>query len=310
MGFPASRARRVLDSLDEQVAVIDRAGSIVYVNAAWVEFGRANGAPASVKWVGTNYLTVCRTAQAAGDCTAADAVRGFEEVIAGRAPRFLYEYPCFSPDEERWFMMRVAEVRDSDAQLFVVSHQDITQRKQAEQRVEALSLVDALTGLANRRRLDTVLQNEWQRSMRTRQPISLLMLDIDHFKDYNDGHGHLAGDRCLAEVAHTLARHAQRPGDLAARFGGEEFAVVLGGTSRNEAAALAIALAADIRSLALRHPNERPVTVSIGIATAVPARGQSVDDLVARADAALYCAKHEGRDRIVQEGRERIPAGS
>lgn len=171
---------------------------------------------------------------------------------------------------------------------------------EANIKLQQLADMDGLTGLANRRRFDNVLQTEWLRAQRTGQTLSLLMCDIDFFKLYNDRHGHLAGDECLKKVATVLGASLQRPADLAARYGGEEFALVLPDTEAPGAMALAELCRQQIEALALPNQPDRNVTLSIGVASMVPAANAVPLDLIDHADRALYQAKHAGRNRVEQ----------
>lgn len=177
-------------------------------------------------------------------------------------------------------------------------------KERAELRVTTqlrnLALQDGLTGLANRRRFDGALEAEFRRAGRSRLPLSLLMIDVDDFKLFNDTHGHQSGDDALRAVANALAATVRRPGDLVARYGGEEFMVLLPGTGEAGAMTLAEAIHAGLETLGLSHigsPFGR-VTVSIGLAALEP-RGASAqpDKLVRAADLAMYAAKAEGRNR-------------
>lgn len=183
---------------------------------------------------------------------------------------------------------------------------EITQRKLAEQKladayhaVETLSVTDPLTGLANRRRFDQYLLTEWRRAMRDRKPISLLLVDADFFKSYNDTYGHLRGDGCLKQIAEAAQDVVSRPGDLVARFGGEEFAIVLPSTANSGAFQLAQDICAVMRNRQLPHIANPlgVVTISVGCATLVPQLGQHAADLVDCADQALYHSKRAGRNR-------------
>ncbi len=170
----------------------------------------------------------------------------------------------------------------------------------ANAELQQTAMQDPLTGIGNRRLFDSVLLKEQRRAARTEQPVALLMIDVDHFKAYNDTYGHPAGDLCLQTVANTIARLAQRPADLAARFGGEEFAVLLPETDAQGAAALAERTREAVRQLHLPHCHgvDGVVTVSIGVAVVWPQRAESATgDIVAQADAALYAAKAQGRNR-------------
>ena len=188
---------------------------------------------------------------------------------------------------------------------------DISERKRTEQQlqaayraVEALAVVDGLTGLANRRRLDQSLATEWRRALREHKPISFLLIDADHFKDYNDSYGHVRGDSCLKQIAEAAQDVVARPGDLVARYGGEEFAVVLPDTERRGAAEIAHQICDALRQRRLTHSLNPSgmVTVSIGCATLIPHLGQPVHTLIEEADQALYRAKHDGRNRVCVAG--------
>jgi diguanylate cyclase (GGDEF)-like protein len=171
----------------------------------------------------------------------------------------------------------------------------------ANRSLERLSTQDGLSGLFNRRAFDRFLAREVQRAAREHAPLSLILLDIDHFKAYNDTYGHLAGDECLKAVARVIEQHAKRPADLAARYGGEEFAVVLPGTDLAGALALAEELRQSVRGLGLAHassPVASMVTVSLGVASQQPQPGAMASDLLALADQSLYLAKNRGRNQV------------
>lgn len=174
------------------------------------------------------------------------------------------------------------------------------QLESANQILLRISALDGLTGIPNRRRFDEFLEQEWRRGLRTAGPLSLIMIDIDHFKSYNDTHGHQAGDHCLKRVAGALSRGIKRPSDLVARYGGEEFAVVLPGTSLEGAERLAEALRAEVESMDLSRevPGSGRVTISAGVATTLPSRESGSALLVKAADEALYRAKRGGRNRV------------
>ena len=174
---------------------------------------------------------------------------------------------------------------------------------QANQRLQLISNTDGLTGIANRRHFDGALAHEWPRAQRMRTPLSLIMLDVDVFKHFNDHYGHLAGDKCLQSLALTLAQTGgRRDGDLVARFGGEEFVVLLPASDAQAAMAVAQNIQLAIQALALPHEGAAHgiVTVSFGVATLVPQREQAPQELVRRADASMYRAKQGGRNRIEQ----------
>ena len=170
--------------------------------------------------------------------------------------------------------------------------------------LEELSMRDGLTGIPNRRRFDECLDRAWRHALRCAAPLSLIMADIDDFKAYNDAYGHVAGDECLRAVASTLCGALRRPGDLAARFGGEEFCVVLENTALSGALHMAERIRAAVSALGLAHKDSRAadiVTVSLGAASTTPKAGHSPQQLLRVADAMLYAAKQAGRNRIQGE---------
>jgi two-component system chemotaxis family response regulator WspR len=161
---------------------------------------------------------------------------------------------------------------------------------------------DGLTGLSNRRHFDEYLELEWRRAIREQTQLSLMMIDVDYFKAYNDNFGHLEGDEALRQVAKAIRASSSRPSDLPARYGGEEFALVLPNTSPGGARLLAEKLRQTVASMNIPHiaPNEGSnLTVSIGLATMVPPVGSHSRQLIQSADQGLYAAKHNGRNQVV-----------
>ena len=202
--------------------------------------------------------------------------------------------------------------------LVIIS--DVTAQRNAErslfemnERLRDLARIDGLTGVANRRTFDETLATERQRSERTGAPLSLLLLDLDFFKSYNDTQGHLAGDDCLRQVAEVMRNAVTRSGDLVARYGGEEFAIVLPDTDGSGAASVAERVRDRVRALAVKHPGSPHgvVTISVGIATAAGG-GATLRNLVRHADIALYEAKGAGRDTAFRYApeMERVVCGS
>ena len=185
-------------------------------------------------------------------------------------------------------------------------------RRQLEQRnrdLERISALDTLTQIANRRRFDAVLRQEWRRAVRDESPLSLLFCDIDHFKRFNDTYGHQAGDECLVRVAQAMEETLNRPADLVARYGGEEFIALLVYTDAEGARMLAERMRARIESLRIENRGSAVaphLTVSLGVATVVPRAAMRPEDLVDLADRALYAAKEKGRNRVATA--DRLPA--
>lgn len=171
--------------------------------------------------------------------------------------------------------------------------------KNISSKLEVASQTDILTGLYNRRYFNGAYQREWKNALRTNTSIALMMVDIDYFKKYNDTYGHLQGDESLAAVAREIQRVVKRPRDVAARFGGEEFVVLLPETENEGASYLAQKILEGIRKLALEHtgsPLYKMVTVSIGLAALVPNHTLTMDDFLNMTDSALYIAKKAGRN--------------
>lgn len=176
---------------------------------------------------------------------------------------------------------------------------ELRRRYRAERVLSELAATDALTGLPNRRILDERLRLEWDRAQRSTEPMTLLMIDVDHFKAFNDRHGHHGGDEALRTVAQVIGSNIRRPADLAARYGGEEFAVVLPHTDAKGAWVIAEHIRSSVEHLPRVAGGERPITVSIGMSTWDKRSRMSLEALLLSADQALYEAKHTGRNRIV-----------
>lgn len=292
----------VIDSLGEHIAIIDRDARIVDVNAAWRRFARESGIPSELLAVGSSYLDLLEATSASGARQGAEAARGVLKALGGRQATVRVEYPMRAGDRDRWYVMRVSRLENTRRPLYVSSHFDITERRHAEEEALHLSRHDSLTGLANRRRFEETLANEVRRAIRRRTPVSLIELDVDFFKEFNDWHGHVAGDECLVRVAEVLAGYARRPGDLAARLGGDEFALILGDTAADAAGRVASGIRESVVELGMLHgATDAPVTVSVGAATLLSQGLHSERSLFAAADRALYRAKSAGRNRVESE---------
>jgi diguanylate cyclase (GGDEF)-like protein len=194
-----------------------------------------------------------------------------------------------------------------ERQKKVSLQEQINTLKRLEAELQRQSGQDFLTGLANRRRFDEVIQQEWGRARRDETSLAVLMIDVDYFKPYNDTYGHQVGDSCLQLVAKALGGVVHRPGDVAARYGGEEFVVILPKTDAAGAARVAEMMRAAVESLNIPHANSRAsdrVTISVGAAAVVPQEKGDPAALIAAADQALYRAKREGRNRVRSHGGE------
>ncbi len=185
---------------------------------------------------------------------------------------------------------------------------DISERKKTEEKLhalqkelEALSFKDGLTGIANRRLFDASLEREWDTARDSQQPLSLILLDVDLFKQYNDLYGHLQGDRCLTDIAQTLGLAAVGPRDVVARFGGEEFVILLPETDAQGGRRVAERCQRLIDKLAIPHkqsPHGESVTLSLGVGTTVPGEGSTASAFLQAVDQRLYAAKQKGRNRV------------
>ena len=182
--------------------------------------------------------------------------------------------------------------------LSLMLGRELRRRHSAERSLAELAATDSLTGLPNRRQLDQVLRREWARAQRTQRPIAVLMIDVDHFRSFNERHGHHGGDEALRRVAGAIGCSLLRPTDLAARFGGEEFVAVLPDTDQRGAMILAERIRLSVQALAPYGEDEKPVSVSIGVGVYVPGSSTSLGELMASADEALYRAKRNGRNRV------------
>ncbi|MBI4936791.1 MAG: diguanylate cyclase [Nitrosomonadales bacterium] len=182
---------------------------------------------------------------------------------------------------------------------------NVTQKlNAANKELQRLATTDGLTGVANRRMFDELARREWRRCMRIKQPMSLVMVDVDYFKAYNDTYGHQAGDACLKAVAAQVARAAPRASDLAARYGGDEFVLVLGDTTLDGARWVANNIRQHVSDLRMAHGASpaRHVTISCGVASMTPYEGLPLETLLKTADNAMYKAKTQGRNTVVCAG--------
>jgi len=291
----------ILDSVSDHIVVINEDGDIQYVNHSWLSFGGENSCTLKETWIGINYLKECDKAADMGDSFGIQAANGIKSVIKKERSVFYFEYPCHSPTEKRWFMMRVTPFQVEKNVYFVISHQDITERKLAEEEVRSLARIDGLTGIANRRSFDEFFHEEWRRCARLKKNICLAVIDLDYFKLLNDSLGHLAGDLCLKKISGILKNFSNRPSDMAARYGGDEFVLVLGDITLQQARTQLDKFQKRVDDLKIENPGS-PITpymtVSIGVAEATPYRDNNEQELLSKADQVLYQAKSKGRNCV------------
>jgi diguanylate cyclase (GGDEF)-like protein/PAS domain S-box-containing protein len=279
------RLRMIVNSMDQGLLIVESCGRVQYAN------------PACDRYLGyAPEELVGQSLQELLDCHEPGCCEGLDAMVYGTR-----EVKIRHRDGNLCAMdLTMTPMHAADG-LFVVLLHDITHHKQSEDALQRAAMLDPLTKIANRRHFDAFLDKEWHRAIRNAQPLSLVVLDVDHFKLYNDTLGHAAGDVCLQKVAQTLQDHAARPTDLAARYGGEEFVLLFAETTAESAQRLAEMIRAAV--LALEIPNPRSttstwLTVSVGVATIVPTQLDAIDNLFVCADRAMYAAKAGGRNRV------------
>ncbi len=219
--------------------------------------------------------------------------------VVHRPPAILLEPIIVEIEPQVYRLLDVHQLIYAQAQIHLMT---IRLLEQANEQLNRLATLDGLTQVANRRQFDQRLQHEWQRLSRERQDLSLIICDIDYFKNYNDTYGHLAGDECLQKVAYAIQKAVQRPADLVARYGGEEFAVILPNTPQYGAMKVAENIREQVSKLHIHHTASQVsswVTLSLGISTMIPTPEEVPATLIAQADVALYQAKTQGRDRAL-----------
>ena len=313
-------AADVLNSLTTHIAVLDSRGVIVLVNDAWKRFAQDNDSAVENGYIGTNYLAVCEDAiRSSGDETARAVADAIRSLIRGEKNSFSLEYPCHSPTEERWFILRATRLSLAGPSHIVVAHEDITARRRAEEellgvkhaieganrdlqqalaREQLLARTDPLTGTYNRRHFFDVAGHAFAEAKRYHHHLSVLLIDTDNFKTINDRFGHQVGDEILRAVAQSICSQL-RESDIAARYGGEEFIVLLPSSDARETSAVAERIRSNVAALAVQtEKGSVTVTVSIGIADVLPQEG-TLDQFVKHADEALYKAKEAGRNSVV-----------
>jgi diguanylate cyclase (GGDEF)-like protein/PAS domain S-box-containing protein len=286
-------AESVLDSVDAHIAIVDHNGIIRGTNSAWREFAKANGYRKDPSFVGETYFASVNDGEAQDS---PDVAEGIRSVMARNRNSFEAEYPCHSPDVRRWFNMRVRPLRMDDGTVVIV-HEDVSRLKLIEEELRKLASHDALTGLLNRRALLELGEVEFGRARRYGYPMSIILLDCDHFKRVNDSFGHGVGDKVLVRFAEILTA-AIRDADHVSRLGGEEFVVVLPHTPLDGAVQLAERLRLSIMDAPIKAGGaEIWCTASFGVAE-LTTEVLSFTNLLNIADKAMYEAKASGRNRV------------
>nr|WP_282571982.1 diguanylate cyclase [Roseomonas acroporae] len=296
-----ARFRALAENSGDMVARIDLAGRRRYVS------------PVSWRLLGCSPEALIGT-EALADMPAEDrpaVLREIARLRSGQTEEVVVTYRARHADGHSiWLESTLRVTRDvatgrPDGVISV--SRDVTERKRLEMRLAEAARQDGLTGLSNRRAFDEALAAEWHGCAGRGRPLSLMLIDVDAFKSFNDRHGHLAGDDCLRGVAGPLRDAVRRAGEMAARYGGEEFVLLLPGTGAVDVARLGERVRAEIEALGLPHGGAGAplpvVTASIGVATAIPGGLSEPSDpeaLLMAADRALYVAKREGRNRVSQ----------
>ena len=300
-----TQVREAVDAMPAGFAIYDERDRMVLCNKMIGEiFPHLKGQ----NIVGMTYEELIRSGVSSGKAAPPVPMDQFEDWLKNTlAERRKRTGPVLrAVPDGRWFHHYE---RLTSSQHLVVLRLDVTELIQKTKELELvneklarLSTTDGLTGIANRRLFDQTLLKEWQRSARSQQPLSLLLIDIDYFKRYNDRYGHLQGDECLRQVAEILEGCVKRSGELVARYGGEEFAILLPGTDSKEASATAQRCADEIAKAKIMHADSAVspwLTLSIGVMTQVALQDKAPESLVKSADVALYSAKAAGRARYV-----------
>lgn len=278
--------RLFLDGLDASALLLDQQGGILFANAAWQAAPRVAGARGR-DWPGQNYLDLLNAAGGGGDRAAAEAAEGLRLLAEGACQRFEQDYFSQSAGERAYYHLCAWRIEHEMQTLLAVSHAPQLRH-------------DALTGLATRQLFAMTLGTELARARRQKQPLSLLLLNTDHLRSINENHGARIGDECLIAVASLLREHARRPADLVARYGGDEFVVLLGDTPGSEARRMAEAIRAAVEALHISAGPQQRLSVSIGVADGQPgARHISEAMLIEAAEVALYRARRRGQNRVV-----------
>lgn len=291
----AERVRTIVDSMAEGLMIIEASGRIQYANPACARHLRCDP-----EAIGNKTLADLLFPHVAQECL--DYFARCANTPESAPPPGAREVIVLCGDGSMRAMdLTLAPMAMHEA-LFIGLLHDITHHKQSEIALQAAAMLDPLTKIANRRHFDSFVEMEWQRAIRSGKPLSLVVLDVDHFKLYNDTLGHPAGDLALQKVASALKEHAPRATDMAARYGGEEFVVLFAETAANDAAALAEAIRGHVEALRIPHPGSTTsdwLTVSIGVATIAPTQLDNLEQLFIAADRAMYAAKESGRNRVV-----------
>ena len=281
-----------LDSLSAHIVILDQYGVIKFTNKAWRNFAKQNGADRKKCCEGINYLELAENVEEKNSKEAPIAARGIKQVMNGKKELFTLEYPCHSPDEKRWFKMRVTPFIGSDPYTVIIAHENITERKLKEEEMEYCSFHDLLTGLYNRR----YFEQEIERLNQSRRlPISIIIGDLDGLKYINDNYGHKMGDTYIIKAGEVI-KEVTRGDDIIARIGGDEFAVLLAETDSHSVKNICKRIEEKCKKYNDEKQLPEPLSISLGTATMIE-KDQSLDDLFTKADQNMYKNKEKKRKK-------------
>ncbi|MCG8406785.1 MAG: GGDEF domain-containing protein [Phycisphaerales bacterium] len=293
----------LIDCLPTQIVVVDALGTIQVTNRSWRRFAVENSGDPGHLCEGVNYFDICQKAATDNVEEAIQAIEGFHDVIQEKCTQFEMIYPCHAPTTRRWFQLRF--VPYGDGSLFVMTHENITKKYCAERKLRKLAYADPLTGLLNRRSILRKL-SKVTGDLRPVDELCVTVIDVDHFKNINDTHGHQVGDHALRAISSRIEA-CLRSEDMLGRIGGEEFLAILPRSSQENG----VDIAERIRQSVAMHPfhvdsTQIPLSVTLGVAHC---RGKAApNELIKSADAALYQGKRAGRNQVVPCSAKKIGA--
>lgn len=278
--------RLFIDGIEAPALILDAQGTILFANPAWLAAPRVSEAPGK-PWLGQNYFDLLNASAGAGDRQAGEAAEALQQLAHGQQETYSQDYFSPGPGERHYFHLHAWRIEQEGDVLLGITHTPQLRH-------------DPLTGLATRQLFALGLRTELARARRQRETVSLLLLNTDHLRTINDTHGHRIGDECLVALAGILREQARRPADLIARYGGDEFVVLLADTPGREARRIAEEIRKAVEALCVAAGPQKLLTVSIGVADGQPAeRHISEAMLIEAAEVALYRARRRGQNRVV-----------
>lgn len=299
-------SQMVLDTLEQQIAVIDKQGIIVYTNKAWQLSGTNENISMTRLSVGSNFLHACQQMTQSGFSIMVEAVEGLKAVLERRSFHYQLEYPSYIVGCEGWYAMNITALQGIRSDLSVVTRQDITQRKQAQQKATHMAKHDPLTGLANRLYMREFLRQKWNHCQLYRAPMSMILIDIDQFKRFNKTDDAF-GDDCLVSIGQVLKNLTRRQDDLAVRYGSAEFLLILSNYNQEQTDCLGHLLRTGVEELGLSSQDQKPVTISVGAVTFQPSPHVHIQSVFQAAEQALSQAQRVGGNCVIRTMLEITP---